>query len=116
MDNKIKMNQITVGDVVIKLNFKFENISDALKDDIIKLIDKGFKQKLDRYIKKKMDYQNPEWHLNFFIKRNNKGLYDGNFNFKLGKVVVIYKRENFKNVIDLVNHFFDHVKEEFSHK
>jgi len=60
MDNKIKMNQITVGDVVIKLNFKFENISDALKDDIIKLIDKGFKQKLDRYIKKKMDYQNPE--------------------------------------------------------
>jgi len=54
------MNQIEVGNVVIKLNFKFENISDVLKDDILKLIKKGFQQKLDKYIEKKADSQNPE--------------------------------------------------------
>jgi hypothetical protein len=43
-------------------------------------------------------------------------LYDGNFNFRLGSENVIYKREGFKNIVDLVNHFFDHVKEEFSKK
>jgi len=110
------MNQIEVGNVVIKLNFKFENISDVLKDDILKLIKKGFQQKLDKYIEKKADSQNPEWHLNFSVKHNTKNLYDWNFNFKLGSVVVIYKRENFKNIVDLVNHFFDHAKEELSKK
>ena len=110
------MNQIEVENVVIKLNFKFENISDMLKEDILNLIKKGFQQKLDKYIEKKVDSKNPEGHLNFSIKHNAKNLYDWNFNFKLGNVVVIYKRENFKNITDLVNHFFDHVKEEFSKK
>lgn len=110
------MNEIIVWNVTIKINYKFDNISDALKEDIFKLIEKWFKQKLDKYIEKKADPENPEWHLNVTIKRNNKGLYDGNFNFKLGSENVIYKREWFKNINDLINHFFDHVKEEFSKK
>ena len=110
------MNETKVGDIVIKINYKIENISDALKEDIFKLMEKGFNQKLDKYIAKKADPENPEGHLNVTIKRNLKGLYDGNFNFRLGGENVIYKREGFKNIIDLVNHFFDHVKEEFSKK
>jgi len=110
------MNEVKVGNVIIKINYKFDNIADPLKADIFKLIEKGFKQKLDKYIAKKVDQENPEGHLNVTIKKNSKGLYDGNFNFRIGQENVIYKRENFKNITDLVNHFFDHVKEEFSKK
>ena len=110
------MNEIKVWNVTIKINYKFDGLSDVLVEDIFKLIEKGFKQKLDKYIVKKADPDNPEGHLNVTIRRNSKGLYDGNFNFRLGSENVIYKREGFKNIVDLVNHFFDHVKEEFSKK
>ena len=110
------MNELVVWNVTIKINYKFDNISDALKEDLFKLIEKGFKQKLDKYIAKKADPENPEGHLNISIKKNSKWLYDGNFNFRIGGENVIYKREWFKNITDLVNHFFDHVKEEFSKK
>ncbi len=110
------MNEIKVWTVVIKVNYKFDNLSDALKNDIFKLLEKWFNKKLDKYIEKEVDQKNPEWHLNIMIKKNNKWLYEWNFNLKLWNKNVIYKRENFKNVIDLVNHSFDHIKEEFSKK
>ena len=110
------MNEIKVGNVVIKVNHKFENISDALQKDIFKFIKKWFTWKLDKYIEKKIDPKNLKWHLNIFIKHNSRNLYDWNFNFRLGNENVIYKREWFKNIVDLVNHFLDHVKEEFSKK
>ncbi len=110
------MNQLQVGNVVININYKFDGLSEALVEDLFKLLEKWFKQKLDKYLQKKVDPENPQAHLNITIKKNSKGLYDWNFNFKIGSSVVIYKRENFKNITDLVNHFFDHVKEEFSKK
>lgn len=109
------VNTISVAWIKININHKFENISEALKDDIGELIKKWFEQKLDRYIKKYMDPENPEAHLNVVIEKTDKG-YNGNFNFKLGSINIIYKRENFKNINDLINHFFDHAKEELSKK
>ena len=110
------MNQLNVWNVKININYKFDDISDILKEDIFKLIEKWFTQKLDRYLEKGTSPENPEAHLQASIKKNSKWLFDGNFNLKVWNTNVIYKREWFKNVFDLVNHFFDHAKEEFSKK
>ena len=110
------MTEIKVGNVSININYKFDGISDSLKEDVFTLLRKGFTQKLDRYLEKKVDPQNLQGHLNITIRKNSKWLYDGNFNFRLNRDTVIYKREWFKNLNDLINHFFDHVKEEFSKK
>ena len=107
---------ITVSNVWIHVNYKFDNLTSALQETIEDLLKRWFKQKLDRYIKKYADPNDLQAHLNINIKRNSKGLYDWNFNFKIWNKYIIYKREDFKNVIDLVNHFFDHVKEELSKK
>ena len=109
------VNNISVSWITINVNHKFENITDALKDSIWELIRKWFEQKLDRYIKKHMDPENLQAHLNVTVEKTDKG-YNWNFNFKLSSINIIYKRENFKNINDLINHFFEHAKEELSKK
>jgi len=109
------LNWLTVAWVKINVNYKFDNLNDPVIETVNELLKKGFEQKLDKYIEKHKDNENPEAHLNFSIRKTDKW-YDGNFNFKINDVNVIYKREGFKNIIDLVNHFFDHAKEELGKK
>ena len=112
---KTMLNWITVAWVKINVNYKFDNLNDPIIETINELLKKWFEQKLDKYIEKNKDNKNPEAHLNFSIKKTDKW-YDGNFNFKISNENIIYKREWFKNIIDLVNHFFDHAKEELGKK
>jgi len=109
------LKSIKIQDIEIKLNYKFDNLQEPIKNKIFDDIQKWFTQKLDKYIVKyaKADIQS---HLNFHISKNNKWLYDGNFNFTIWTENIIYKRENFKNILDLINHFFDHAKEQLSSK
>ena len=109
------LNSINVADVEITVNYKFDNLQDSIKETIFETIERGFHQKLDRYIKKYYK-EDIEAHLNFHITKNNKGLYNGNFNLKLWDINIVYKRENFKNILDLVTHFFEHAKEQLSSK
>jgi len=109
------LNWIIIAWVKINVNYKFENLDKPIIETINNLLKKWFEQKLDKYIEKHKDNKNLESHLHFSIKKTNKW-YDGNFNFKINNENIIYKREWFKNIIDLVNHFFDHTKEELSKK
>ncbi len=109
------LQSISVNNVEIKVNYKFDNLEDPIINTIFENIEKGFTQKLDRYIEKHTK-EDTEAHLNLHMSKNNKWLYDGNFNFKLWSENVIYKREWFKNILDLVTHFFDHAKEQLSKK
>jgi len=110
------LNWLEIAWVKINVNYKFDNLNDPVIETVSELLKKWFENKLDKYIEKTKDENNPQAHLNFSIKKTDKWLYDGNFNFKIWSNNVIYKREWFKNIIDLVNHFFDHVKEELSKK
>ena len=112
---KNMLQSINVANVEIKVNYKFDNLEEPIILTIVENIKKGFNQKLDRYIEKHSK-DDTEAHLNFQLAKNNKSLYDGNFNFKIWTENVIYKRENFKNILDLVTHFFDHAKEQLSKK
>lgn len=109
------LQSINVAGIEIKVNYKFNNLEDPIITTISENIEKGFTQKLDRYIEKNSN-GNTEGHLNFHMSKNNKWLYDWNFNLQLWSENIIYKRENFKNILDLVTHFFDHAKEQLSKK
>jgi len=110
------INSLKVNDIEVKINHKIENLDQPIKDTISELIQKWFENKLDTYLKKYVDENNPEVHLNLVIEKTTKWTYNGNFNLKVGNENIIYKREWFENVLDLVNHFFTHCKEEFSKK
>jgi hypothetical protein len=109
------LNGININWIEINVNYKFDGINEPTIETIWELLKKWFENKLDRYTEKHADKNNPQAHLNVHIEKTDKW-YNGNFNFKIGSKNVIYKRENFKNIIDLVNHFFDHAKEELSKK
>lgn len=110
------LKSITVSNVEVKVNHKFDNLEAPIKSTIAENIEKWFKQKLDRYVTKFTNPNNLEVHLNCHIVKNTKWLYNGNFNLKIWDENVIYKREWFKNVLDLIGHFFDHAKESLSKK
>lgn len=109
------LQDIVVAGVEIKINYKFENLEDPIIETIWENMKKWFQQRLDRYIEKFAN-KDSSAHLNFTISKTPKWLYDWNFNFKIWSENFIYKREDFENVLDLVNHFFDRSKEYFSKK
>jgi len=110
------INKLKINDVNININYKIDNLDEPIKKTISDLIQKWFESKLDTYLQKFIDKPDLEAHLNMVIEKNTKWMYNGNFNLRLWNENIIYKREWFENVLDLVNHFFSHCKEELSRK
>ncbi len=101
----------------IKINYRFVDITPALEEDIKKLVEKNINQKLDRYLKKFLNKEDAEIKIDINISKNKQGKYEGSFRFDLDWQLFVYKNDvPFKNVIDLVNHAFDHLKEKLSKK
>jgi len=65
------LQSITVANVEITVNYKFDNLQDPIKESIFEDIKKGFNQKLDRYIEK-YNKEDVQAHLKFYISKNNK--------------------------------------------
>lgn len=107
---------LKVNWVEIKINHKFDNLSDPVVEKVADLVKRWFENKMDSYLEKFVSPENKEAHLNMIIEKTDKWQYNGNFNLKVGEKNVIYKREWFEDIMDLVNHFFMHAKEEFSKK
>ncbi len=71
--------------------------------------------KMDAYFKKILSHEDVRITIDVKIARHEDGRYDGTFIFILdGKEYTPYKREMFENVHDLVNHAFDHLKEQIA--
>ncbi len=101
----------------IKVNYKFDNITEALQEDIKKLVEKNINQKLDRYLKKILTKEDAEIIIDIAIKKNKQWKYEWSFRFDLDWKMFIYKNDvPFKNINDLVNHAFDHLKQSLSKK
>jgi hypothetical protein len=50
------------------------------------------------------------------IEKNKKWLFNWKLKIKVDWKSFIYEREDYKNLDDLINHLFDHFKEELSNK
>ncbi len=100
----------------IKISYMLKDIAEPTQESIKKLVYKNLNMKIDSYLMKYLKNEDSEWILDIKISKNKKWNYDWNFNFQLPGTDVIYKRENFKKVDDLVQHFFEHAKEQLGKK
>jgi hypothetical protein len=71
--------------------------------------------KLDKYLQK-FDKDDIEWELSLTIEKNKKNLFDWILQLIIDWKKFRYEREDFKKLDDLINHLFDHFKEELSSK
>jgi len=100
----------------IKTSYVMKDIAEATQETIKELVYKNLNMKIDSYLMKYLKNEDSEWTLDIKISKNKKGNYDGNFLLQLTGTQVIYKRENFKKIDDLVQHFFEHAKEQLGKK
>ncbi len=95
----------------IKINYKLEWLTEALSQSIKELTDKNIEGKLNRYLQKIFKKEDSEGVFDISINKNKKNNYEGTFIFFLDGNKFIYKNDiPFKNIKDLVNHAFDHLK------
>ncbi|MDD5213592.1 MAG: hypothetical protein PHG82_04165 [Candidatus Gracilibacteria bacterium] len=90
-----------------------EGISEEVVD---RLISENLENKLDHYLAKFDSKEDAESTFEIFLKTNKKGLFDGKLLVKIDGVLHPFSREDYKKLDDLVNHLFDHLKEELAKK
>ncbi|OIO76564.1 hypothetical protein CO024_01320 [Candidatus Gracilibacteria bacterium CG_4_9_14_0_2_um_filter_38_7] len=78
---------------------------------IERLVDENISGKLDKYLKK-LDGEDVEGEISFVIEENKIGRFNGTLNVFIDGKTFHYEREDFKKLDDLINHFFDHLKED----
>lgn len=101
----------------IKINYKFDWLTEVLQNDVIDLIQKNVTWKLDSYLQKVLTKKDAEIHIDVDILKTKQEKYDSSFRFNLDGSNYIYKNDvPFKNISDLVNHAFDHLKRQLSDK
>ncbi len=101
----------------IKMNYKFDWLTDVLQEDIKALIDKNISGKLDKYLQKYLQKEDAEMHLEVVVKKNKQEKYEWSFRFNIDWESHLYHNNSpFKNIEDLVNHAFDHFKRDLSDK
>jgi DNA-binding transcriptional regulator YbjK len=99
----------------IKINYRFSDITELLQEHIKQLVNKNISQKLDRYLEKILSKEDAEVIIDIDIKKNKQNRYEGSFRFDLDGQIFVYKNDvPFKNIDDLVNHAFKHLKEYLS--
>lgn len=99
----------------INYNYKFDWITEVLKNDIIDLVNKNINGKVNWYLKKILEKKDSKVHIDMDIKKNKQEKYESSFRFDLDWKIIVYKNSvPFKNINDLINHAFDHLKREIS--
>ena len=86
------------------------------KEVIERLVTENLKTKLDNYLKQYDKKDDAEWVLELKLEKNKKDRFDGVLQANLDGDSFRYAREDYKNLDDLVNHLFEHFKEELSNK
>lgn len=108
----------------IDVKYYFKEVTDQVEESIKKYVEENVNTKMDAYFKKILVRDDARISVQINIAKHGKGnnptddRYDGTFLFRVdGKDYPPYKRDGdraFENVHDLVNHAFDHLKEQFA--
>lgn len=100
--------------MILQRKVNLKNL-DNDKNVIERLIDENMSTKLDKYLQK-FDKEDVEWELWLSIEKNKKDLFNWTLQLVIDWKKFRYEREDFKKLNDLINHLFDHFKEELSSK
>lgn len=85
------------------------------KEVVERLVDENLSGKLDKYLKK-LDGEDVEWEISIILEKNKIGRFNGTLNVSVDGKTFHYAREDYKKLEDLINHLFDHLKEDLSQK
>lgn len=85
------------------------------KEVVERLVWENLDKKMNGYINK-FDWEDVEGLIEINVEKNKKWLFNGKLQINIDGNAFRYEREDFKNLDDLVNHLFDHFKEELSSK
>lgn len=85
------------------------------KGVIDRLVEENLSGKLDKYLKK-LDGENVEGEISLVLEENKIGKFNGTLNVSIDGKTFHYEREDFKKLDDLINHLFDHLKEDLGNK
>ncbi len=86
------------------------------KEVIDRIIKENLDNKLDRYLKKFENKEDAEGLIDIKVDKNSRDLFDWTLQINIDWESFRYSREDFKKLDDLINHLFDHFKEELSNK
>lgn len=99
----------------MEIQVKIHVNAEEAKEVTERLVKNNLENKLDNYLKK-FDKSDAEWLIEVKVEKNKKDLFNGVVSASLDGQSFRYEREDYKNLDDLVNHLFDHFKEELSSK
>ncbi len=86
---------------------------DHSKDVIERLVEQNISTKLDHYLKK-FTKADAKGMIDVSVDKNKKWLFNGKIQSTLDGKSFRFEREDYKNMDDLINHLFDHFKENLS--
>lgn len=89
---------------------KLENDREVIE----RLVDENVEGKLDSYLRKYKE--GTECDLIVHVSGNKKGNFNGSVQLDADGATYRSEREDYKKLDDLINHLFDHVKEQLSKK
>lgn len=86
---------------------------DESKEVVERLVEENLQTKLDNYLQQ-IDKEDAEGTLELKVDKNTRGLFDGSLHANLDGDIHHFSREDYKNLDDLINHLFQHLKEALS--
>lgn len=86
------------------------------REVIERLVDENLNTKLDNYLQRFSNKSDVEGITELHADKNKKGLFDAKLQVSIDGNSYRYEREDYKNLDDLINHLFDHFKEELARK
>lgn len=98
----------------MEIQVKIHVNAEEAKDVVERLVKNNLENKLDNYLKKFTTKDDAEWTIEVKVEKNKKELFDWVVSATLDGEKFRYSREDYKNLDDLINHLFDHFKEELS--
>ena len=100
----------------MEIQIKIHVNADEAKEATERLVKENLENKLDNYLKKYDSKENAEGTIEVKIEKNKKDRFDWIVQATLNGESFRYSREDYKKLDDLINHLFDHFKEELSSK
>ncbi len=98
----------------MELKVKIQVNAEETKTATERIVKENLEIKLASYLKKFEAKQDAEGTLEVKIEKNKKERFDWILHVNIDWKTFRYSREDYKNLDDLLNHLFDHFKEELS--
>lgn len=101
----------------MKLQTKIQVDASMSNDKAVveRIVEENVSTKLDKYLRK-FEGLDKEGLIEFKVEKNKKDLFNATLNVSIDGNSFRYAREDYKNLDDLINHLFDHLKESLSEK